>query len=139
MANTDKLNTSFCDESGFTLLEVVICVVIIATGFIAVYSLHLQTLRSSHDIRFYTKAPMLAQQKISEISSNLNDASDSEGDFGEDFEGFAYKATISDIEENEILGETAEKLKKIDLQITLNDGENAYYLTVYRFMQPNDD
>lgn len=139
MVNKEKLKAGLRDEGGFTLLEVVICVVIIATGFIAVYSLHLQTLRSSHDIQFYTKAPLLAQQKISEISSDLKDASDSEGDFGEDFEGFAYKVTISAIEENETLGETAEKLKKIDIQITLNEGENAYYLTVYRFMQPNED
>ena len=126
-------------NEGFTLLEVVICVVIIATGFIAVYSLHLQTLKSSYDIRFFTKAPMLAQEKINEITAELKDASDSEGDFGEDFEGFTYKVTISDTEENDILGETVEKLKKIEVQITLNEGERIYNVTAYRFMQPNEE
>lgn len=114
-----------------------VSVIIIATGFIAIYSLHTQTMKASNDIRFFTKAPLLAQKKIAELEMSLNDLSDSQGDFGEDFEGFAYKVTVSDVE-NETLGEASKNLKKIDLQILFNEGENAYDLTVYRFAQ-NDD
>lgn len=119
-------------ESGFTLLEVVIAMAIIATGFIAVYSLHIQTLAVSNSVRFYTKAPLLAQKKMSELESNLSQLSDSSGDFGDDYTGYAYKVTVSDIE-NEILGESAVKMKKIELQIGLNEGENSYDVTAYRF------
>lgn len=124
-------------RAGFTLLEVMICVVIVATGFIAIYSLHIQTMKASNDMRFYTKAPMLAQKKMAELDSNLNDLSDSEGDFGEDYQGFAYKISVSDVD-SETLGETSKNLKKIELQVILNEGENSYDITVYRFAQNND-
>lgn len=123
--------------AGFTLLEVMVCVVIIATGFMAIYSLHNQTLRSGMSIQFFSKAPLLAQKKIAELETGLNDLSDSEGDFGDDFPGYTYKVTVSDIE-NETLGETSKNLKKFDLQIILNEGENSYDMTVYRFAQNND-
>ena len=119
---------------GFTLLEVVISVAIIATGFFAVYSLHIQTLAAASDVRFYIKAPLLAQEKISEIEMNLKDAADGSGDFGEDYEGYSWKTTVSNVT-NELLGATSEKMKKIELQISLNEGENSYDVTVYRYVE----
>ena len=130
---------TFKKSPGFTLIEVVICIAILATGFMGVYSLHSQTLRASHDIQFYTKAPLLAQKKLSEISKDLKDLTDDEGDFGEDFEGYAYALSVTDIGENETLGQTAEKLKKITLKITYHNDANMYDITAYRFIQPDED
>ncbi|GAB6097752.1 hypothetical protein JCM14469_40060 [Desulfatiferula olefinivorans] len=124
-------------QSGFTLLEVVIAVAVIATGFFAVYSLHIQTLSVSHAVRFYTRAPLLAQAKLAELEVESRDLSDQSGDFGEDDDGYSYTVRVSDVE-NELLGETAGRFKKIDLQVVLNDGENTYDLTAYRYVEDDE-
>lgn len=124
-------------ENGFTLLEVVIAVAIIATGFFAVYSLHAQTLTAASDVRFYIKAPLLAQAKLAEIEGNLKDRMDGSGDFGEDFEGYTWKATVSEVSQ-EGLGAVAERVKKIELQILLNEDENSYGITAYRYEEPTE-
>jgi general secretion pathway protein I len=124
-------------QSGFTLLEVVIAVAIIATGFFAVYSLHIQTLSVSYAVRFYTRAPLLAQAKLAEVTVGINDLSDQSGDFGEDDEGYTYTVRVSDVE-HDLLGETAERMKKIDLQIVLGDGENTYDVTAYRYVEDDE-
>lgn len=124
-------------QSGFTLLEVVIAVAIIATGFFAVFSLHIQTLSVSYAVRFYTRAPLLAQAKLAEVTAGLHDLSDQSGDFGEDDEGYTYTVRVSDVE-HDLLGETAARMKKIDLQIVLGEGENTYDVTAYRYVEDNE-
>lgn len=128
---------SLKSSRGFTLLEVVIAVAIIATGFFAVYSLHIQTLAAAEDVRFYIKAPLLAQTRLAEAEGNIKDMADGSGDFGEGYEGYAWKMKVSDVT-NEILGTTSEKMKKIELQIILNEGENTYDITAYRYAEPTD-
>ncbi len=125
------------NRKGFTLLEVMIAVAIIATGFFAVYSLHVQTLAAAEDVRFYIKAPLLAQARLAEAEGDLRSIKDGAGDFGDDFEGYTWKMTVSDVT-NETLGVTAEKMKKIELEILLNEGENSYSVTAYRYVEPSD-
>jgi prepilin-type N-terminal cleavage/methylation domain-containing protein len=128
---------SLMSSRGFTLLEVVISVAIIATGFFAVYSLHIQTLAAAEDVRFYIKAPLLAQTRLAEAEGSVKDMADGSGDFGEDYEGYTWKMKVGDVT-NEILGTTSEKMKKIELQIILNEGENTYDITAYRYAEPTD-
>ncbi len=130
---TDCLRSS----RGFTLLEVVIAVAIIATGFFAVYSLHVQTMAAAEDVRFYIKAPLLAQARLAEAESNMKDLADGSGDFGEDYEGYTWKMTVGEAT-GEKLGPMAEKIKKIELQISLNEGENTYDITAYRYVEPSE-
>lgn len=120
-------------DSGFTLLEVLIAVAIIAFGFMGVYSLHLETISVSNRIQFYIKAPMLAKKKIADMESQSDEFSEESGDFGEDFAGYAWKVSEEEVE-LESLGTTAEKLKKFNLEIILNEGENSYSVTVYRYV-----
>lgn len=124
-------------ENGFTLLEVVIAVAIVTTGFFAVYSLHVQTLSAASDVRFYIKAPLLAQAKLAEIESNLSDRFEESGDFGEDFEGYTWKAAVHEVT-HELLETVAERIKKIELQILLNEDENSYVVTAYRYEKPQE-
>ena len=130
---TDCLRSS----RGFTLLEVVIAVAIFATGFFAVYSLHVQTMAAAEDVRFYIKAPLLAQARLAEAESNMKDLADGSGDFGEDYEGYTWKMTVGEAT-GEKLGPMAEKIKKIELQISLNEGENTYDITAYRYVEPSE-
>lgn len=119
--------------AGFTLLEVVIAIAVIATGFMGVYSLHLETLEASNDVRFYIKAPLLARQKIAELDAGVATFEDSSGDFGEDHVGYSWKIAGEEIE-SDLLGTSAEKFKKMNIEVILNEGVNTHSVVMYRYV-----
>jgi general secretion pathway protein I len=120
-------------RSGFTLLEVMVAMSIIAIVLLAVYRLHSQTLMMNYSARFYTTAPLLAQQKLSELELSESDALiDAAGNFGEDHAGYGWEVSVGNIE-SELIKTAAENLKRIDLKITLNQDELAYTLRTYRY------
>ena len=63
-------------------------------------------------------AALLAQSKMSEISLQGKDALSSEsGDFGEDYPGYAWEVTVSDIS-IEGVDNISDYLKQVDLTVT---------------------
>lgn len=121
---------------GFTLLEVMVAVSIIAIVFISVFRLHTQTLAMSSSVRFYSMAPMLAQSKLAELENRSPELlSDDSGDFGEDFPGYSWEVGVSDVD-SEILEDTAKDLKQIDLTVSFEG--IIYSLRTYRFLRPMD-
>ena len=132
-----KVHDVRCHEShaGFTLLEVMVAVSIMAIVLIAVYRMHSQSILMHNDVKFYTVAPLLAQGKLAEIEmETVKEQTNDSGDCGDEFPGFTWSLSIADVE-SEALGDTAEDLKKIDLIISFNQGENSYSLRTYRFVR----
>jgi general secretion pathway protein I len=120
-------------DRGFTLIEVLVAMAIIAIVVIAIFRLNSQTIDMTNATRFHTLAPLLAQSKLAEIESRtLEDATSDAGDFGETHPGFQWQVTMDPVL-SEILGESVENLKKIDLAITYNDSGAIYKITLYRF------
>ena len=123
------------DRNGFTLLEMMVAVSIIAIVLLAVYRLHSQTLLMNLSARFYTVAPLLAQSKLAELeTSTISELSEGSGDFGEDYTGYNWEISVSDIE-SEPLESTTDNLKQIDIKVIFNQGELSYDLRTYRFFQ----
>lgn len=122
-------------QRGFTLLEIMAALSIIAIVLVSVYRMHAQTISMNYEVRFYTTAPMLAQTKMAEIESRiLEDVGDDSGDFGEQFPNYRWNIVVDDVESTS-LGNIAEKLKKIDLVISLNDDEFIYKLRGYKYFK----
>ena len=122
-------------QKGFTLLEVMVAVSIIAIVFTAVFKMHSQTISMQSASIFYTTAPLLAQKKIAEIKiTPIDELMDGSGDFGDDFPGYNWKVSIEDVE-SEILGNTAKDLKKIDIIISLDNDQDAYSIRTYKFFR----
>ena len=122
-------------KAGFTLLEIMAAISIIAIVLVTVYRLHAQTLSMNYSARFYTTAPMLAQKKMVEIESEgRENMSDDSGDFGDEFPGYRWQVAVEDVE-SKALGNVAENLKKIDILITLNNDEFTYRVRTYKFLQ----
>ena len=120
---------------GFTLLEVLIAMAIMAIVLAGVYRMQFQTLSMTAASRFYTEAPLLAQDKLSQLEANPSEliGGDS-GDFGEQFPGYSWKVSTQEVS-SEILGETARDLKRIDLTVSLNGNEYEYSVRTYLFVR----
>ena len=120
---------------GFTLLEVMVAMAIMAIVLVSVYRMHSQTLTMNTANRFYTQAPLLAQSKMAQLESGGTEiiAGDS-GDFGEEFPGYRWNVTVEDVS-SEALGEVASDLKRIDLSVSYNDNEYRYNVRTYRLIR----
>ena len=121
--------------SGFTLLEVMVAMAIMAIVLVSVYRMHSQTLTMNIATRFYTQAPMLARSKLAQLETASSDiiAGDS-GDFGDNFPGYSWSVSTEEVS-SEILGEVAQDLKRIELMVSLNNNEYVYNIRTYRFMR----
>ncbi len=124
---------TFKTESGFTFLEVMIAFSIVAIVLVSIFQLQSQNIALGTRARFNIIAPMLADMKMSEIISTPKDISTSDsGDFGDNYPGFTWKSEISDVE-SDALDETANRLKKIDIDIQSEDQSETYHLRTYFF------
>ncbi len=119
---------------GFTLLEVMIAIAIMATALVAVLASQSQSLSLASEAKFNTTAALLAQSKIAEIeAASPEDVVSDSGDFGEDFPNYRWELTVSDLGFSG-LEEVLDYLKQIDLVVSW--GENKQYkyrLRLYRF------
>lgn len=120
-------------EKGFTFLEVMVAFSIVALVLVGIFQLQAQNIALGMRARFNSIAPMLADIKVSEAISSSGDLSVSDdGDFGSDYPGYIWRSEISDVE-SDPLGETANRLKRIDVTVGSSDTELTYHLRTYFF------
>ena len=120
---------------GFTLLEVMVAMAVMSIVLVSVYRMHSQTLTMNTAARFYTQAPLLAQKKMTEVTTELSNAFGSDsGDFGENFPGYSWELSTSDVS-SEVLGEVAGDLKRIDVKVAYLNNQFSFSLTTYRFQR----
>ena len=124
-------------HSGFTLLEVMVAMSIIALVITGVFRLQSQSIYMSNEARFYTTAPFLLQKVLTEYEKDPDGLSDSSGDFGDEFAGYTWTRKVEDIE-SEALGEDFKEMKSIDVTVLADDGVYSYNIRAYRFIQEND-
>jgi len=119
-------------KPGFTLLEVMVAMSIIAIALTAVFHVQFQTILMNNNARFDITAPLLARSRMTQIETAFEDIpSEERGDFGEVFPGYSWHHVIEDIE-SETLGEMSSRLKRIEVMVALNDDEYVYHLSTYR-------
>ena len=86
----------------------------------------------NNNARFDITAPLIAKSRMARIETSINDIADEEkGDFGEKYPGYSWHHVIEDIE-SETLGEASDRLKKIEVTVSLNDDEFVYGIRAYR-------
>lgn len=120
------------NRRGFTLLEVMVAMAILAIALTGVYRLQSQTMVMSAKARFYSVAPLLAQAKLSEIErTDLSNIGSDSGNFGAQYPGYSWslEATPAPMD---VLENISYNMLRIDLTIALND-EASYALRTYRF------
>jgi prepilin-type N-terminal cleavage/methylation domain-containing protein len=120
--------------AGFTLLEVMVALCILAIVLLSVYRLHSQTISMSIESRFYTQAPLLARSALArwEEARTQEKLSD-HGDFGSEFPGYQWKISVEDAPSQALGPQFARDMQRIDVLVTLNNGEHSYGFRTYRF------
>jgi len=119
--------------SGFTLLEVMIAVTIIAIVLVAVFGSQSQSLSLANEAKFNTAAALLAQWKMAEVETgNDLELSSTSGDFGEDFQEYQWELNVSEVPLSGTGG--IEYLKQVDVTVRWGDQDQPRYeLRLYRF------
>ena len=123
-----------CKYSGFTLLEIMFAVSIIAISVVAVFGSQSQSLSLANEAKFNTTASLLAQSKMAETEAiKPEDLMSGSGDFGEDFPEYQWNLTVEDLEFSSI--EETKHLKQIGLTVSYGQtGRYRYNLRLYRFV-----
>jgi len=107
--------------AGFTLLEVMIAVSVIAIALVTLVGAQSQSVTIATGARFDTMASLLAQQKVVEFNLvEFRSLTGSEGDFGDEFPGFIWKAEVRELTEGETgIRASSGMLKVIDLTVSM--------------------
>ena len=125
--------------SGFTLLEVMVALGIMAIVLTSVYRLQAQTLSMSLESRFYAQAPLLARSALTRYEETARreqrPLATDQGDFGREFPGYAWKITVDEAPSETLGADISRDLKRIQVLVTLNQGQFAYAVRTYRFVR----
>jgi prepilin-type N-terminal cleavage/methylation domain-containing protein len=123
-------------RQGFTLLEVMVALGIMAIVLVSVYRLQSQTLTMSMESRFQTQAPLLARSALVRLEqSREREMASAQGDFGREFPGYQWKITVAEAPSQALGPELSRDLKRIDVLVTLNEGEYSYGFRTYRLVR----
>jgi type II secretion system protein I len=122
--------------AGFTLLEVLVALGILAIVLVSVYRLHSQTIQMAMETRFAVQAPLLARSALARYESAPQpELAATEGDFGRDFPGYAWKIAAEAVSSPTLGVELSRDIRRIDVTVQLNDGQYRYALRTYRLIR----
>lgn len=121
------------DRCGFTLLEVMVAVAIVAIALSAVYKLYSQAFNMNQSARFYTTATLLAETKLAELAiQSPRDLGSDAGAFEDEFSDYSWQVSVTEMEAEEITL-TEQHLRQIDIVITHEQQGESFSLRTYRF------
>jgi len=130
MAEFEKEKVSL--KPGFTFIEVLMAVSILAILLVGVHKLQSQMVSMSQTAQFFTLAPLLAQSQMAEMERrNFKDIQKDSGDFGGAYPGYVWSLSMETLD-SEVLKKLAYPMKKIDVSVSFNKGERTYRLRTYR-------
>ena len=114
-------------QGGFTLLEVLISLLIVAIVLITCLRAQNQGIRLYTLSRDMTIATILARQKMGEIeATGFPELGEEDGDFEEQFPGFTWKSAVSQTPFDEA--------RRVDLSIVWKDGTRERRVDVISYI-----
>lgn len=116
-------------NAGFTLLEVMIAVAIIAIAVVTLLGAQSQSVSLVAGTKFDTTASLLAQWKMSDLLlQDFDRLADDQGNFGEDYPQFYWKVQVTELGEGDTgLKGLDDRLKALDIVVSSHDNEPILY------------
>jgi len=120
-------------QHGFTLLEVMIAISILAIALTVLLGNQSQSLRLAEESRFAFTASLLAKEKLADFQISADPLSSSDGDFGDEYPGYLWSVEVEtpDFEDYPALTGVDQYIQQIDLRV-YTAGEQQV-LTIRRF------
>jgi general secretion pathway protein I len=111
-----------------------VALAIVAIAFLSFYRLFSQAIGADSAARFYTIAPLLAQQKITEINNGIISVNyDATGTFA-DYPGYTWQARMLDVS-SETLKKAVSDMKQVDITISGGNDNRRFTLRSYVFLR----
>jgi general secretion pathway protein I len=119
--------------AGFTLLEVMIAVAVIAIALVALLGSQARSLGRAGETTFNTIAPMLASAKLAELEGGLSLQADGAGDFSPNRPDYRWRVRVSDPFKGrpEPLPGLAAQVFRVEVVVTREGVPFSYNLTSY--------
>lgn len=116
--------------AGFTLLEVVIAVAIMAIALVVLLGSQATSLGRAGEASFHHLAPLLAANKLAELGAGVVPVADGEGDFAPDRPDFRWRLTIDEPEADgrQVLPELRAAVRRIEIVVTRKGAPWSYSL-----------
>ena len=120
-------------QQGFTLLEVMVAISIIAIALTTIFGSQSQGVSFGTEVKFNVTAALLASLKLAELESGRMEPDSDSGDFGDEFPGFTWKteAEKADIDGPEALTDISEDLHLVDLTVSWGEEVYNYQARIY--------
>jgi len=112
---------------GFTLLEVMVAMSIMAIGLVAVFQMQSQSISMSTEARFQTTASLLAQSKMADLeAANMLGNRTEKGDFSPEHPDYGWTLVVADTQ--------IPKLKRLEVTVFNRWFEKGgtYQLVLYK-------
>ena len=122
---------------GFTFLEVMVSVAIIAIAFVTLLGSQSQSVSVADDSRFNVTASLLAQQKLTELeTADFESVFSEQGEFGEQYPSYRWKTEVQGLyEEDTGIAGANDLLKSVDLTVWRGDRQEPSYTVMVIVMR----
>jgi general secretion pathway protein I len=126
-------------SAGFTLLEVMIAVALIAIALVTLIGAQAQSVSIATGSRFDAMASLLAQWKLTELSlQGYEQLTGGEGNFGEEYPHFFWKSEVHELAGDETgIKEAKGLLKTLDVTVLVDqDKARTYTVRTILYKKP---
>ena len=112
-------------QKGFTLLEVMVAVAIIAMTFVSLLGSQSQSISIAGISRFETTAAMLAREKLTELQlAGFDELSSGSGQFDDEFADYSWQAEVRELSADDTGIEDSDGMLKL-VTLEVRRGEDA--------------
>ena len=118
-------------NAGFTLLEVMIALLIIATSFVVLLHTRNQSVITADYAKRATVATLLASEKMSDIEQeDFPDTGGDSSNFGDDYPEYRWKTSVSDT--------AYENIREVKVEILWGEGNSERSIGLVNYVRKKE-